>query len=318
MRAFRVTSFDQPPQVEEIPVPQPQAGQIRLKIESCGVNFADTLMTTGKYQDTPELPFTMGMEVCGIVDELGVGVTSLVVGSRVVVYCGSGGMADYGVFAADRCLPVPDGMPPETAAGFMIAYGTSHLALKRRARLQAGETLVVTGAGGGVGQTAIEIGKLMGARVIAIARGERKLAAAQDAGADVLIDASEDLTARLRAEGGVDVLYDAVGGDAFGQILRGMNREGRMLVIGFASGSVPPIPANHLLVKNVDVMGFYWGGYVKFNPEAMDESLKELMQYFAEGRLHPHINHIVPLSDAPEALDLLTSRRSTGKVVVNP
>lgn len=318
MRAFRVTSFDQPPQVEEIPVPQPQAGQIRLKIESCGVNFADTLMTTGKYQDTPELPFTMGMEVCGIVDELGAGVTSPAVGSRVVVYCGSGGMADYGVFAADRCLPVPDGMPPETAAGFMIAYGTSHLALKRRARLQAGETLVVTGAGGGVGQTAIEIGKLMGARVIAIARGERKLAAAQDAGADVLIDASEDLTARLRAEGGVDVLYDAVGGDAFGQILRAMNREGRMLVIGFASGTVPPIPANHLLVKNVDVMGFYWGGYVKFNPQAMDESLKELMEYFAEGRLHPHINHVVPLSDAPEALDLLTSRRSTGKVVVNP
>ena len=318
MRAFRVTSFDQPPQVEEIPVPQPQAGQIRLKIESCGVNFADTLMTTGKYQDTPELPFTMGMEVCGIVDELGAGVTSPAVGSRVVVYCGSGGMADYGVFAADRCLPVPDGMPPETAAGFMIAYGTSHLALKRRARLQAGETLVVTGAGGGVGQTAIEIGKLMGARVVAIARGERKLAAAKDAGADVLIDASEDLTARLRAEGGVDVLYDAVGGDAFGQILRAMNREGRMLVIGFASGTVPPIPANHLLVKNVDVMGFYWGGYVKCNPQAMDESLKELMQYFAEGRLHPHINHVVPLSDAPEALDLLTSRRSTGKVVVNP
>ncbi|WP_194094115.1 NADPH:quinone oxidoreductase family protein [Marivivens aquimaris] len=318
MRAFRVTSFDQPPQVEEIPVPQPQAGQIRLKIESCGVNFADTLMTTGKYQDTPELPFTMGMEVCGIVDELGAGVTSPAVGSRVVVYCGSGGMADYGVFAADRCLPVPDGMPPETAAGFMIAYGTSHLALKRRARLQAGETLVVTGAGGGVGQTAIEIGKLMGARVIAIARGERKLAAAKAAGADVLIDASEDLTARLRAEGGVDVLYDAVGGDAFGKILRAMNREGRMLVIGFASGTVPPIPANHLLVKNVDVMGFYWGGYVKFNPEAMDESLKELMQYFAEGRLHPHINHVVPLYDAPEALDLLTSRRSTGKVVVNP
>ncbi len=318
MRAFRVTSFDQPPQVEEIPVPQPQAGQIRLKIESCGVNFADTLMTTGKYQDTPELPFTMGMEVCGIVDELGTGVTSLAVGSRVVVYCGSGGMADYGVFEADRCLSVPDGMPAETAAGFMIAYGTSHLALKRRARLQAGETLVVTGAGGGVGQTAIEIGKLMGARVIAIARGERKLAAAKEAGADVLIDASEDLTSRLRAEGGVDVVYDAVGGDAFGQILRAMNREGRMLVIGFASGTVPPIPANHLLVKNVDVMGFYWGGYVKFNPEAMDESLKELMQYFAEGRLHPHINHVVPLSDAPEALDLLTSRRSTGKVVVNP
>lgn len=318
MRAFRVTSFDQPPQVEEIPVPQPQAGQIRLKIESCGVNFADTLMTTGKYQDTPELPFTMGMEVCGIVDELGAGVTSPAVGSRVVVYCGSGGMADYGVFEADRCLPVPDGMPAETAAGFMIAYGTSHLALKRRARLQAGETLVVTGAGGGVGQTAIEIGKLMGARVIAIARGERKLAAAKEAGADVLIDASEDLTSRLRAEGGVDVVYDAVGGDAFGQILRAMNREGRMLVIGFASGTVPPIPANHLLVKNVDVMGFYWGGYVKFNPEAMDESLKELMQYFAEGRLHPHINHVVPLSDAPEALDLLISRRSTGKVVVNP
>ena len=318
MLAFQLTSFDSAPALTEIPKPQPAAGQVALQIEACGLNFADLLMAKGTYQDTPTPPFTLGMEVCGTVTALGAGVTAPAIGTRVAVFGGSGGLADYGVFPADLCRAVPDNMTAAEAAGFQVAYGTSHLALTRRAQLRPGETLLVLGAAGGVGLTAVEIGKALGARVIAVARGAKKLAVAQAAGADHTIDASEDIKAKVKALGGADVVYDPVGGDLFKSALGACNREARVIVIGFASGDVPQIPANIILVKNVTVIGFYWGGYLAFNPKALTESMAELMQWHAEGRLRPHVSHILPLARAQEALELMSTRKSTGKVVVTP
>ena len=320
MRAFIVSDFATAPALVEAPAPRPGPGEVALDIAACGLNFADLLMARGTYQDTPAPPFTLGMEVCGTVTALGEGVTSPAIGTRVAVFGGSGGLAEQGVFPAALCRPVPDAMPSETAAAFMVAYGTSHLALTRRARLQPGETLLVLGAAGGVGLTAVEIGKAMGARVIAVARGADKLAVAERAGADVLIDSAEtpDLKAALKAAGGVDVVYDPVGGDAFRAALSACRPEARVITIGFASGDVPQIPANIILVKNITVIGFYWGGYLKFDGAALSDSLAELLDWYAAGRLDPHVSHVLPLDRAGEALDLLASRKSTGKVVVTP
>jgi len=275
-------------------------------------------MAKGTYQDTPALPFTLGMEVCGRIAGYGPETGGPPLGTRVAVFGGSGGLADFGCFPADRCLVVPDAMPSTEAAGFQVAYGTSHLALTRRARLAAGETLLVLGAAGGVGLAAVEVGKALGARVIAVARGPAKLAVAKAAGADHLIDSGADIAAEVKELGGADVVFDPVGGAAFIAAMRACNREARILTIGFASGEVPKIPANHLLVKNITVIGFYWGGYLAFNPEAVVESLAELMDWYAQGRIKPHVSHILPLERAGEALDLLASRTSTGKVVVTP
>ncbi len=196
------------------------------------------------------------------------------------------------------------------------AYGTSHLALTRRARLQKGETLLVLGAAGGVGLTAVEIGKALGARVIAVARGGAKLEVARRAGADHTIDASEDLTTTLKDLGGVDVIYDPVGGALAASAMRALRPEGRMVVIGFASGDVTPLRANHMLVKNIDVIGFYWGGYLKVNPAALTESMDALMHMQAAGRLAPHISHTLPFERADEGLAMLENRTSTGKIVI--
>lgn len=319
MRAFHVQSFENPPKLESCAAPTPAAGEVLLKITACGLNFADLLMAKGQYQDTPQPPFTLGMEVCGTVIAHGPAVTTPAIGARVAVFGGQGGMAEKGVFPAALCREVPDTMDDATAAGFMVAYGTSHLALTRRAHLQRGETLLVLGAAGGVGLTAVEVGKAMGAKVIAVARGADKLAVAKAAGADHVIDsATQDIKAQVKALGGADVVYDPVGGDAFKAALGACNREARVIVIGFASGDVPQIPANIILVKNITVIGFYWGGYLKFNPTALTDSLAELMQWHAEGKLHPHISHKIPLEDAADALELLRSRKSTGKVVVMP
>ena len=319
MRAFQVTSFDQPAALVDLPEPKPGIGEILLEIGACGLNFADLLMAEGKYQDTPPPPFTLGLEVCGTVVAHGPGVAHPPLGTRVAVFGGQGGMADMGVFPADLCRPVPDTIDDATAAGFMVAYGTSHLALTRRARLQQGETLLVLGAAGGVGLTAVEVGKAMGATVIAVARGADKLDVARAAGADHLIDsATQDVKAEVKALGGADVIYDPVGGDAFKSALGAANREARVVVIGFASGDVPQIPANILLVKNITVIGFYWGGYLKFNAQALTDSLAELMAWYAQGRLKPHVSHRLPLTQAAEALALLRNRKSTGKVVIIP
>jgi NADPH2:quinone reductase len=317
MRAYYKATADAPATVTQIDVPSPEPGQILLKIAACGLNFADLLMLKGQYQDTPALPFILGMEVAGTVEALGDGVTGPPVGTRVAVFGGQGGLADFGCFDADRAVPLPDMMSMTDAAAFLIAYGTSHLALDHRARMQAGETLLVLGAAGGVGLTAVEVGKLMGAKVIACARGADKLAAARQAGADHLIDAAtDDIRAVVKSLGGADVVYDPVGGDQWQAAFRACKPEARLLPIGFASGDVPQIPANHLLVKNLSVLGVYWGGYMKFRPKAVTDSLRVLMGWYAEGRIKPHVSHILPLEQVDEGLELLRTRASTGKVVI--
>lgn len=319
MLAYHISQSGASASLQEIAVPEPAQGEIRLSIRACGLNFADLLMQKGTYQDTPEAPFTLGMEVAGIVNAVGPSVTSFTVGDRVAVFGGSGGLAEQGVFEARRAVRIPDEMSFEHAAAFLIAYGTSHVALDYRARMQPGETLVVLGAAGGVGLTAVEIGKLMGANVVAIARGADKLEIARAAGADHLIEAeAEDLRAAIKGLGGADVVYDPVGGDAFRAVFRACNPEARIMPIGFASGDVPQIPANHLLVKNLSMLGFYWGGYMKFRPEIITDSLKTLMQWYVEGRLKPHVSHTLPLAQAAEGMELLRSRKSTGKVVITP
>ncbi|MDF1668745.1 MAG: NADPH:quinone oxidoreductase family protein [Roseovarius sp.] len=317
MRAYMILSDGVAPDLADTPMPEPQQGELRLRIGACGLNFADLLMVTGQYQDTPAAPFTLGMEAAGVVDALGPDTIGPAVGSRVAVFGGQGGLAEYGCFDAARAVPLPDCMSFEQAAAFLIAYGTSHVALDYKARLQPGETLLVLGAAGGVGLTAVEIGKLMGANVIACARGADKLEVCRQAGADHLIDAkSQDILAECKALGGVDVVYDPVGGDQFKAAFRACNPEARLLSIGFASGEVPKVPANHLLVKNLSVMGLYWGGYLKFKPEVITDSLATLMGWFEQGRLTPHISHTLPLEQAGEALELLRTRKSTGKVVI--
>ncbi|WP_322866884.1 NADPH:quinone oxidoreductase family protein [Aquicoccus sp. G2-2] len=317
MRAFQILTPKSPATLVEIPVPTPAPGEILVRIAACGLNFADLLMGEGKYQDTPEPPFTLGMEISGTVEALGEDVTGPAPGTRVAVFGGYGGLAEFGVFPAERVTPLPQGTAFTDAAALQIAYGTSHVALAEKARLHPGETLLVLGAAGGVGLTAVELGKLMGARVIACARGAEKLAIAKRAGADHLIDATDqDIRTEVKALGGADVVYDPVGGAQFTAAFRACRPGARILVIGFASGDVPPVPANHLMVKNIDLLGFYWGGYMKFRPQVIRESLTTLFGWLADGRIKPHISHTLPLDRALDGLDLLRSRKSTGKVVI--
>ncbi len=317
MRAYQVTQFDIPAAFAEQDKPEPDVGETRVKIACCGLNFADLLMQKGQYQDTPATPFTLGMEIAGTIDAQGAGDSGLKIGTRVAVFGGQGGLAEYGCYNARTVLPIPDAMSMAEAAAFQIAYGTSHLALGYRAHLKAGETLLVLGAAGGVGLTAVEIGKLMGATVIAVARGADKLEVARKAGADHLIEANaEDLRDQLKALGGVDVVYDPVGGDLFKAAFRACNPEARILTIGFASGEVPKIPANHLLVKNIDVLGFYWGGYLKFKPEVVTDSLRTLFDWYEQGKLQPHVSHVLPFEQVAEGMEFLRTRKTTGKVVI--
>ncbi len=318
MRAFSVETAGAPPRLVRRDLPAPGHGEIQVRIGACGLNFADLLMMKGEYQDMPDTPFTLGMEVAGVVTAQGPGVVAPALGTRVAVFGGQGGLAEMGNFPADRAVTLPDAMSFSEGAAFQIAYGTSQVALQK-AQLRAGETLLVLGAAGGVGLTAVEIGKLMGAKVIACARGADKLEVARQAGADHLIDArTQDIREVCRELGGLDVVYDPVGGDQFTAAFRACKPEARLLCIGFASGEVPKIPANHLLVKNISVLGFYWGGYLKFRPEVITDSLSALLRWYEDGHLRPHISHEFPLERADEALEVLRQRRSTGKVVVTP
>jgi NADPH2:quinone reductase len=319
MQAFQVQNFETAPQLTTVPRPGPQKGQALIRIRACSLNFADLLMTQGKYQDTPDLPFTLGLEMAGDVLELGPDTSGPAPGTRVAIYAGQGGLAEYGCFPADRLVPLPDTMSYEDAAAFQIAYGTSHVVLDHRARMQPGETLLVLGAAGGVGLTAVEIGKLMGATVIACARGQDKLEIARAAGADHLIDAkTADIRAEVKALGGADVVYDPVGGEQWEAAFRACKPEARLIPIGFASGDVPQIPANHVMVKNLTILGLYYGAYRNFAPKVLTDSMTQLFKWYEEGALKPHVSHVLPLERADEALELLRSRKSTGKVVVTP
>ena len=317
MKAYQILSYDEPPVIAEVDKPSPSAGQILVEIAACGLNFGDLLMAKGQYQEKPPLPLTLGMEVSGRVAALGEGVDNVEVGQRVIVGSGHGGLAEFGVFPANKAQPIPDEMSYTDAAAFNVAYGTSHVGLDYRCRLQPGENLLVLGAAGGVGMTAIEIGKMMGATVIACARGKDKLAVCKEAGADHLIDSdTDDIREAVKALGGADVVYDPIGGEQFKAAMRACNPEARILIVGFASGDVPQIPANHLLVKNLNIMGYYWGGYNAFKPEVLQNSMRQLIAWYSEGKLKPHVSHALPLEQAGEAYELLRSRKSTGKVVV--
>lgn len=303
---------------EDWELPRPKPNEIVIKVKNTGLNFADLLMIGGTYQEMPDYPFVPGLEISGRITELGADVTGLTIGQRVAAFCGHGGLAGYAVTQTDRCIRLPDTLDDITAAGFQIAYGTSHLALTRRANLQPGQTLVVLGASGGVGLTAVEIGKLLGARVIGVARGADKLAIAKAAGADVLIDSdTDDLVGALRTAGMADVVYDAVGGQVGQAALRALAPEGRFILIGFASGDLPELKPNHLLVKNSTIIGFHWGAYLNFNPGAWRESLTQLIAWHSEGLLKPHISHVLPFAQIDEGLDLLRTRQATGKVVIS-
>jgi len=317
MKAWQVQELGAALTMAETPIPQPAKGEALIAIRACGLNHADLLMQSGRYQERPALPMTLGMEVAGTVLALGPRTIGPAIGARVAAFIGSGGLAEAAIAPVNQLIALPDSVDNSVGAAFQIAYGTSHLALDHKARLQAGETLLVLGAAGGVGLTAVEIGKRMGARVIAVARGADRLAVAQSAGADVLIDSdTPDLKGALRAAGGVDVVYDAVGGPAFMAALSATRPEGRLLTIGFAGGEVPQIPANLLLVKNLSAMGLYWGGYLKFAPQVLTQSLTQVLDWIAAGEVRPHISHQIPFERAPEGLELLRSRTATGKVVI--
>lgn len=317
MRAWTIEQIGFAAVQKDIPAKAPEQGQASISIAACGLNFADLLMQDGTYQERPPLPFIPGMEIAGTVIALGPDTAGPAPGTRVAVVAGWGGLAEMGCFPVSRMVALPAAMPFTDAAAFQIAYGTSHLALHHRARLQPGETLLVFGAAGGVGLTAVELGKKMGARVIACARGDNRLAVAKAAGADSVIDSeSPDLKDQLKSLGGVDVVYDPVGGPGFDMALRATKPEGRLLTIGFASGHVPQIAANLLLVKNLTVMGLYFGGYLGFAPAVVATSLATLFGWYEDGTLKPHISHVLPFDRVHDGLDLLRNRKATGKVVI--
>jgi len=307
-------------ELQDVPPPDLEAGGVRIAVAAAGLNFADTLVLAGRYQERQQPPFAPGMEVAGRIVEIGAGVVGLTVGDRVMAAVGAGGYAEQVIAAAQDVIPIPDEMDFITAAGFPIAYGTSHHALTARAGLKAGEVLLVHGAAGGVGLTAVEIGHALGATVIATAGSAEKLAVAQAHGADHLINyREEDVKARVRAftaGRGADVVYDPVGGEVFQASLRCTAQDGRLLVIGFACGEVPQIPANLLLVKNLTVIGYYWTAYRRSHAEELRAGFRELLDWYKAGRIKPKISATFPLEGANEGLDLLRRRGSTGKVVL--
>jgi NADPH2:quinone reductase len=330
MRAVLCKEYGPPESlvVEDLPSPKPGKGQVVLSVKACGVNFPDVLIIQNKYQFKPPLPFSPGGEVAGVVKELGEGVTTLKVGDRVIGSTGWGGYAEEVVIDAPRCIPIPDAMDFVTASAFVMTYGTSHHALKDRAAIKPGETLLVMGAAGGVGLAAVELGKAMGATVIAAASSHEKVDVCLEHGADKgLVYPSGALTRddqkkfgeQLKAlfgDKGVDVIYDPVG-DAYAEpALRTIAWEGRYLVVGFAAGEIPKIPLNLALLKGCQIVGVFWGAFVARNPKQNQANLAELMALFASGKIKPHVSATYPLERAAEALNAMANREVKGKVVL--
>ncbi len=323
MKAMMCKAYGPPESLtlEELDPPPLGAGEVRLAIHACGINFPDSLIIQNKYQVKPPLPFAPGSESAGEVIEVGDGVDGLKVGDRVIRFEAWGGYADEAVAPAANCLPMPPSMDYVTAAGFVMAYGSSYHALKQRSRLAAGETLLVLGAAGGLGLTAVELGKVMGATVIAAASSDEKLQVTKEAGADHTInysnpDGFKDRVKELTGGRGADVVYDPVGGDLFDLSLRSMNKNGRYLVIGFTSGRIPSAPANIVLLKEIDVVGVFWGAFMAREPEVNRANFVELFELYEKGGLKPHVSATYPLGRAADALNALLTRKATGKVVL--
>ncbi len=306
--------------IEEVESPRAGRGQVVIKVKACGVSFPDTLIIQGKYQFKPPMPFSPGGELAGVVQEVGPGVEGIKAGDRVIAFTGWGGYAQEVVTEASRIIPMPDNMDFATAAIFIMTYGTSHYALKDRAHLKAGETLLVLGAAGGVGLAAVELGKVMGARVIAAASSDEKLAICQRYGADEVINyTTEDLKDRIKeltGGNGVDVIYDPVGGKYAEPALRGMAWEGRYLVVGFADGEIPRIPLNLTLLKGCAIVGVFWGSFTARDPQRNQQHLQELLSWYSSGKIKPFISATYTLEQASQALRDMMERKVKGKVAL--
>ena len=324
MRALMCESYGPPESLrlrDDLPVPEPGEGEILVRAHFAGLNFPESLIIENKYQIKPPMPFAPGGEMAGVVEKTGPGVTDFKAGDRVAALTGWGAFADYVVVGANRATHVPATMPLDIAGAFTMAYGTSHHALKQRARLEPGESVLVLGASGGVGLAAVEIAKAMGARVIAGASSPAKLEVARQYGADELIDYSaQDLKAevkRLTGGKGVDVIYDPVGDRLAEPAFRTIAWEGRYLVIGFAGGQIPAIPLNLALVKGAAIVGVFWGDFVNRDPALHRQNMAELYAWHAEGRLKPLVSERFPLERGGEAIRWMMDRKALGKIVID-
>lgn len=308
--------------LEQLPDLVPGPGEVAVEVRAAGVNFPDVLTIQGKYQVRPELPFTPGNEFAGVVRSVGPGVTGFAAGDSVIGFTPSGAFAEQVLAPVEALMPMPPGMDFDTAAAITLTYGTSHHAVVDRAALQPGETMLVLGAAGGVGLAAIEIGKALGARVIAAASSAQKLAVCKAHGADVLINyETEDLRAALKAATGgkgPDVIYDPVGGAYSEPALRSIAWRGRHLVVGFAAGEIPKLPWNLLLLKGASVLGVFWGEFVRREPKANLAAMQQMLGWMAEGKLRPLVSARYPLADTSQALLDMAARKVTGKIVIVP
>jgi NADPH:quinone reductase len=327
MRAWQIYQLGEPRdalRLAEVPDPEPALGQVLVRVLGAAANFPDVLMCQGSYQVRPPLPFTPGVELCGEVVALGPGVTGVAVGDRVI----GGPVLPYGAYAelavmnAEAILPAPDGLDDAEAAAFFITYQTGWFGLHRRARLAAGETLLVQAAAGGVGSGAVQLGKAAGARVIGVVGGERKAEVARALGADVVVDRlSQDFVQVVKevTDGrGADVVYDSVGGEAYARSTKCIAFEGRILVVGFASGQIPSAALNHALVKNYSIVGLHWGLYQTKEPQSIGECHRQLTKLVADGAIRPLVSERLGLDDVPEALDKLAHGDTVGRIVFTP
>lgn len=322
MRAWRVNEWCEPEQMtlENIPVPEPGPGEVRIRNRAAALNFYDILMIGGKYQVKPPLPFTPGSEVAGIIDALGPDVTTLSVGDRAQAMASTGGFGEYSLAPADKTFRIPSAMGFEEASGMIVIYQTSYFALKIRAALRAGEWLLVHAGAGGVGLSAMQIGKALGARVIATAGSQAKLDFCLSQGAEHALNYRDggwvEQVKKITGGRGADCIYDPVGGDIFDLSTKCIASEGRLLVIGFAGGRIPSIAANRILLKNISVIGCYWGGYLEHHPHFMSEAQAELFKMYEAGEIEPIVSRAYPLEEAASALRALAGRETHGKVVL--
>lgn len=324
MKALLCTRYGTPDDLtlEKIADPTAGPGEAVVRVKAAALNFFDTLIIAGKYQTRPAMPFSPAAEFAGVIESVAPGVTAVKAGDRVLAYVGYGAAREKIAVKADRLIPLPDGLDFDRAAGLCVTYGTTMHALKDRAELRPGETLAVLGASGGTGLAAIEIGKLMGARIIACASSDEKLTFAKKHGADDVINyATGDLKEALRgATGGkgVDVIYDPVGGPYAEVALRSIAWGGRFLVIGFAAGAIPKIPLNLPLLKSCAIVGVFWGSFVERDPEGHRANVMQILDWCAQGKLSSHVHATYPLGDAPAALKAIAARQVMGKVVLHP
>jgi NADPH2:quinone reductase len=306
----------------DVPAPEAGKGQVLINVAAAGVNFPDSLLVQGLYQMKPDLPFIPGSEVAGTVAEIGEGVPHLKVGQNVIGLCMLGGYAEQVVLPASHTIPIPEGIPLDEASALVTAHATAHHALKQRAQLSSDDVLVVTGAAGGTGLAAVQIGKIMGAKVIAVCSTDEKCEVAKQNGADICINyTNEDLKSAIKEHTGgkgADVVYECVGGDMFHTCSRSMAWNGRLLVIGFAGGEIPKFPVNLALVKGFSVIGVFWGSFTQHQPQDFMANMKELLTWYVQGKIKVVIDERFSLENAVDAINKVTDRKVKGKVVITP